>query len=83
MSAPDDNHWLTRPGTIRWLWIIGYVTLALTVALQWLIPIKGYFGVDGWLGFGALFGFFSCVLMVFGAKLLGALLKRPDTYYDV
>lgn len=82
MNAPD-NHWLTRPGTIRWLWIIGYSTLAVTVGLQWLIPIKGYFGVDSWLGFGALFGFFSCVLMVFGAKLLGALLKRPDTYYDV
>jgi len=82
MNAPD-NHWLVRPGTIRWLWIIGYSTLAVTVVLQWLIPIKGYFGVDGWLGFGALFGFFSCVLMVFGAKLLGAVLKRPDNYYDV
>ncbi len=82
MNAPD-NHWLTRPATIRRLWIIGYVTLAVTVALQWFVPIKGYFGVDGWFGFGALFGFVSCVLMVFGAKLLGALLKRPDTYYDV
>ncbi|MEQ9465714.1 MAG: hypothetical protein RJQ10_18785 [Haliea sp.] len=80
---PPDNHWLTRPATIRRLWIIGYVTLAATVALQWFVPIHGYFGVDGWFGFGALFGFFSCVLMVFGAKLLGALLKRPDTYYDV
>ncbi|PLW82789.1 hypothetical protein CWI75_09480 [Kineobactrum sediminis] len=82
MTTPD-NHWLTRPATIRRLWWIGSILLALTVALQWLIPIKGHFGVDGWFGFGAAFGFFSCVLMVFAAKLLGKLLKRPEDYYDV
>ncbi|HEY7776509.1 MAG TPA: hypothetical protein VIC02_08205 [Kineobactrum sp.] len=82
MTTPD-NHWLTRPATIRRLWWIGSVVLALTVALQWLIPIEGHFGVDGWFGYGALFGFFSCVLMVFAAKLLGKVLKRPDDYYDV
>lgn len=81
MSAPDD-HWLTRPGTIRLLWIIGSATLAITVLLQLLIPVKGYFGVDGWFGFGALFGFFSCVAMVVVAKLLGGVMKRPEDYYD-
>jgi len=82
MTQPD-NHWLTRPTTIRWLWIIGYSVLAMTVLLQLLIPVKGYFGVDSWFGFGALFGFLSCVLMVFGAKFIGKLLKRPEDYYDV
>lgn len=82
MTEPDQ-HWLTRPATIRWLWIIGYSTLAVTIGLQWLVPIKGYFGVDGWFGFAALFGFFSCVLMVFGARLLAVFLKRPDNFYDV
>lgn len=81
MSAHDD-HWLTRPATIRWLWIIGCGVLAVTVLLQVVISIKGYFGVDGWFGFGALFGFFSCVAMVLVAKLVGVLLKRPDNYYD-
>jgi hypothetical protein len=82
MTQPDD-HWLIRPGTIRWLWIIGYSVLAITVLLQLVIPVKGYFGIDGWFGFGALFGFLSCVLMVFGARFIGKLLKRPDDYYDV
>ncbi|MDP4650410.1 MAG: hypothetical protein NWQ24_10185 [Haliea sp.] len=82
MTQPD-NHWLTRPNTIRWLWIGGCSVLAATVLLQWIVPIKGYFGIDGWFGFAALFGFFSCVLMVFGAKVIGKLIKRPDTYYDV
>jgi hypothetical protein len=41
-----------------------------------------YFGLDGTFGFGAWFGFASCVAMIVFAKALGALLKRPDTYYD-
>jgi hypothetical protein len=81
MSTPDD-HWLTRPATLRKLWIGGGAVLLLTVVLQLLIPVKGYFGIDNWFGFGAGFGFLSCVLMVIVAKLLGAILKRPDDYYD-
>ncbi len=81
MSAPDD-HWLTRPATIRWLWIVGASLLGVTVLLQLVVPVKGYFAVDGWFGFGALFGFFSCVAMVVVAKLVGVVLKRPDDYYD-
>jgi hypothetical protein len=41
-----------------------------------------YFGLDGTFGFGAWFGFASCVALIAFAKALGALLKRPDTYYD-
>jgi hypothetical protein len=58
------------------------VVLALTVLVQLAFPSKGYFGIDGMLGFGAAFGFFSCALMVLAAKGLGALLKRPEDYYD-
>ncbi|MEP6389203.1 MAG: hypothetical protein ABJ056_04680 [Halioglobus sp.] len=78
----DDNHWLTRPSTIRLLWIGFSVVLSITVLLQLLIKVKGYFGVDGWFGFGAVFGFACCVAMVLVAKILGAVLKRPEDYYD-
>ncbi len=80
VETPDD-HWLTRPATIRKLWIALYVVLAITVLAQLGIKVKGYFGVDGWFGFGAVFGFTSCVLMVLVAKALGAVLKRPEDYY--
>jgi len=82
MKGEDDDHWLTRPATIRKLWIGFSVVLALTVLAQWFIPIKGYFGIDGMFGFAAWYGFGCCVLMVFGAKALGALLKRPEDYFD-
>ena len=76
------DHWLVRPSTIRLIWIVSWVVLALTVAAQLFIQVKGYFGPDGWLGFGALFGFGSCVAMVAGAKVLGWVLKRDESYYD-
>ena len=55
--------------------------LALTVLAQLLIGVKGYFGVDGWFAFGAVFGFLSCLAMVLVAKGLGFVLKRDEDYY--
>ena len=81
-KAHDSDHWLVRPATIRRLWQVSAVVLLLTVLLQIAIKVKGYFVLDGWFGFGALFGFLSCVAMVLVAKALGPLLKRPTTYYD-
>ena len=78
----SDNHWLTRPATIRKLWIGFSIVLAITVLLQMFIKVKGYFGIDSLFGFGAVFGFLSCVAMVLVAKVLGVALKRPEDYYD-
>ena len=78
----SDQHWLARRGTIRRLWQIFAVVLALTVVAQVAIPVKGYFGVDSLFAFGALFGFLSCVAMVLFAKALGVLVKRDENYYD-
>lgn len=83
MNKPDNDHWLVRPSTIRSLWIGGCTVLALTVLGQFLIPIKGYFGPDDWFGFGAVYGFVACLLMVIVAKLLGFVLKRKEDYYEL
>jgi len=81
VSAPNHDHWLSRPSTIRGLWIAFAIVLAFTVAAELFIDIKGYFGVDDWPGFGAIYGFGACVAMVLVAKALGVLLKRRDDYY--
>jgi len=80
-AAKKDDHWLVRPGTIRRLWSVFLVILALTVAVQLLSGTDGHFGIDGWIGFGAAYGFLSCLAMVLTAKALGVVLKRPDDYY--
>jgi hypothetical protein len=77
----DDDSWLVRPSSIRLLWRILWGVLALTVAAHLIIDVKGYFGVDEWYGFGAVFGFVSCLIMVVVAKGLGLLLKRDQDYY--
>lgn len=81
-QSEKELHWLVRPSTIRKLWIAFSVVLVLTLGAQFFVHVHDYFTVDGVPGFYAFFGFFSCVAMVVVAKLLGLLLKRPDTFYD-
>ena len=80
-SAAEDDAWLARPSTIRLLWWVFAVVLALSVGAQLLFKVKGYFGMDGWLGFGAVYGFLACLAMVLFAKVLGWVLKRDERYY--
>jgi hypothetical protein len=77
-----DDHWLTRPETIKRLWIVFIAILAITVLMDLAIEHHPHFGIDGTFGFGAWYGFLSCVVMVLFAKGLGFFLKRPDDYYD-
>jgi hypothetical protein len=81
MNQNDHDHWLVRPATIRALWWGGSIVLALTVLAQFVIPVKGYFTIDSWPAFGAIFGFISCLLMVLFSRLLGLVLKRKEDYY--
>jgi hypothetical protein len=82
MSGPEQDHWLVRDVTIRRLWIAFIAILAGLVAADLFVTHHPNFRLECWFGFGAWFGFLSCVVLVGFAKALGALLKRPDTYYD-
>lgn len=81
-ERPGRDHWLVRPASIRLMWRLLIAVLVFLVALQLVVEVKGYFLVDGWFGFGAVFGFLSCLAMVLVAKGLGVLLKRPESYYE-
>lgn len=74
--------WLERPRTIRLLWIVFIVALALTVLAELAVDRHGDFGIDGTFGFNAWYGLVTCVAMIVVAKVLGVLLKRRDTYYE-
>jgi hypothetical protein len=76
-----DDHWLARETTIRRLWIVFIVVLAALVALD-VTRHEAHFTLEAIFGFGAWFGFLSCVALIVFAKALGVFLKRPDTHYD-
>lgn len=77
-----EDHWLARPATIRAIWRLFILVLVLAVAAGIPVDMDGHFAIERLFGFNAAFGFLACVVLVVGAKVLGALLKRPDTYYD-
>jgi sterol desaturase/sphingolipid hydroxylase (fatty acid hydroxylase superfamily) len=77
-----EKHWLVRPQTVRRLWFGFGAVLVLLVLLDFFGTHQAKFTLDGWFGFYAVFGFLACIVLVFGSKALGLLLKRPDDYYD-
>ena len=81
-EKPDNDAWLVRPDSIRLMWRVFWAVLALTVLAQLVFKVKGYFVVDAWLGFGAIFGLLSCLIMVLVAKGPGIFLKRDENYYQ-
>ena len=77
-----QDHWLVREGTIKRLWAVFAVVLAVTMLADLTVEHHPHFGLDGIFGFGAWFGFISCVALIVFAKALGAVLNRPDDYYE-
>jgi hypothetical protein len=80
-APPAGADWLSRPGTIRVLWIVFVVVLGVTVAAELFVHLHPRFRLERWFGFHAAWGFLSCVAMVLFANLLGVFLRRPDDYY--
>lgn len=76
-----ERHWLTRPQTVRKLWVLFIAVLAATVLAELFISHESHFGVDGTFGFNAWYGFLACAVLILVAKVLGLVLKRPETYY--
>ena len=80
--APAPSHWLDEPRNVRLLWRGFLVVLALTVLAEFVVHLHPAFEIESVFGFNAWFGLLGCAVMIFGAKALALLLKRPDTYYD-
>jgi len=78
----NDDHWLTRPSTIRLLWVVFIAILAFTVLAGIWFPGEPHFDIERLFAFNAVYGFLVCAAMILGAKVLGVLLKRRDTYYE-
>lgn len=69
-----------RTGTVV-TYLLYAVCLAL-LAAELLIHREVYFGIEGWYGFYAILGFAAYCGIIYTAKALRRLVRRPEDYYD-
>jgi hypothetical protein len=81
-ASLKSGPWLTRPSTIRGLWWGGGILLVLLTLGDLVIHRHAPVELAATFGFASWFGFAACAAMVIAAKVLGALLKRRDDYYE-
>ena len=79
-NSKQEKDLLRRPKTVFWV-ILLFLCVA-SVVPEFFLSRKGYFGIDGILGFYALLGLISCVALVLLGNLLGLVLKRRENYYQ-
>lgn len=77
----EQPRWLDQPRNVRRIVYVLYaVCLGLLVA-ELFVHRHADFGVQGWFGFYAAFGFLAYCGIVNAAKVLRRLLRRPEDYY--
>lgn len=77
-----DTHRRENPRGNRLPWIAFFVVLGGVFSADFLVKHHPYFGIDGIPGFKAVYGFAAVVALMVGARVLGALLQKPDDHYD-
>lgn len=78
----DHKYWLDdRRNISKIFWGLCVLCLGVFVA-DAFYEKHGEFEVEHYFGFYALFGFAAYVGLIFSAKALRKLLKRPEDYYD-
>ena len=61
---------------------IFYISLVVLLIIDFFIPKHAEFPWEGAPDFFAVYGFVSCILLIFIAKALRLFVKRDETYYD-
>jgi hypothetical protein len=78
----SEVDWIYRESTKKMLMRGLLIACAASVLLElFVLDRKAKFGFDGIFGFYALLGFVSCTLMIFLAKALSFVLKKPTDFY--
>ncbi len=70
------------PRNVKRLLICFYCSLGGLLAAEFFIHPHPAFYFENFKGFSAMYGFFSCVLLIFLAKILRMIVMKKETYYD-
>ena len=79
-AGPGGKSWFERNERVLFWALVG--TCLALLAAEVFYEHHGYFVIDGWPGFYAVFGFVAFVFIVFAGKGLRRLIMRDEDYYD-
>jgi len=71
-----------NPKNVRRLLLVFYASLVVLLASELAIHKHASYPWEDFFGFFAVYGFVSCVLLIFLAKGLRLLVMRKEDYYD-
>ncbi len=71
-----------NPKNVKKLLVIFYCSLVILLISEFFIHPHPAFSFEHVKGFSAVYGFFSCVLLIFLAKILRLIVMKKENYYD-
>ena len=71
-----------NPKNVKILLKCFYFSLVVLVISEFFIHPHPAFYFENVVGFSAVYGFFSCVLLIFLAKILRLIVMKKEHYYD-
>ena len=70
-----------NPKNVKRFLFVFYISLAVLLAVDPFVPKHAEFGWETSPGFFAAYGFVSCVLLIFVARVLRIFIMRGEDYY--
>jgi len=77
-----ENSFFDHPKNVDRIIRILVFLCVCTVIADFFYRKHGEYHFQEWVGFDAIYGFVSCVLLVLAAKQLRKILMRDEDYYD-
>ena len=71
-----------NPRNVKRLLVIFYASLVVLLVVDFFVHKHADFAWEEATDFYAVYGYASCVLLIFIAKLLRVFIKRDEKYYD-
>jgi hypothetical protein len=82
MPETRKTGWLENPAIRKLMLAVFMAWLVGSVGLDLIAHRHGHFAFENFVGFWAVFGLLACLLLVYLAKFIRLIIKRPQDYYD-
>ncbi len=82
VTPPEERTWIDDPKNVTKIVYALYAVCGALIVIDPFIHKHGPFAIEHLWGFYGIFGFLACVGLVAAAKLVRAVLMRPEDYYD-